>query len=43
MTPGELAGWTGVAMLIMLAVAIGDGVAWSMIQRRKKAKKKGGE
>jgi len=41
MTPGELAGWIGVAILFMAAVAIGEGVVSNMIKKHKKAKRRG--
>ena len=41
MTPGQMAGWIGVATLFMMCVAICEGVIFSMIQKHKKAKQRG--
>ena len=41
MTPGQMAGWIGVAILFMAAVAIGEGVIGNMIKKHKKAKQRG--
>ena len=41
MTPGQLAGWIGVAILFMAAVAIGDGVIRGITQKHKTPKQNG--
>ncbi|GEM_PF-2398815 len=41
MTPGEVAGWIGVAILFMAAVAIGDGVIRGITKKRKRPKQGG--
>jgi len=38
MTPGQLAGWIGVAVLFMVGVAICESMIFGMIQKHKKAK-----
>ena len=41
MTPGQIAGWIGVAVLFMVGVAICESMIFSMIQKHKKAKQRG--
>ena len=41
MTPGQMAGWIGVAVLFVVGVAICEGMIFSMIQKHKKAKRRG--
>jgi len=41
MTPGQMAGWIGVVILALVAVAVCEGMIFSMIQKHKKAKQSG--
>ena len=41
MTPGQIAGWIGVAVLFMVGVAICESMIFSMIKKHKTPKQNG--